>query len=207
MWAPKARAKILGYLARKERMTSSFSNSTGGGGNCPRLPPSGRLVWPRRNLSNRKKLLEYSYDVFPMIGPWLLWNLSKQYLDWENNYSYQISHDFVISYKFRQIHIFILLCLAECHQKVVKHASRNAAYPGHWNLRNRWNIANLCLRVKRQHNLDLSMRLCFCSSNKNRTERIDPYSPQQARNSPYFDDLSSPEQHEKIFYLSCVKYC
>ena len=31
MRAPKARAKIVGYFAQKNHMTSSFSNSKGGG--------------------------------------------------------------------------------------------------------------------------------------------------------------------------------
>ena len=38
MRVPKSRAKHLGYFARKQHMTSSFSISRGGG-NCPRLPP------------------------------------------------------------------------------------------------------------------------------------------------------------------------
>ena len=44
MRAPKARAKIFGYFSREQHMTSSFSNSRGGG-QLPQVAPSGRLWW------------------------------------------------------------------------------------------------------------------------------------------------------------------
>ena len=38
--------KVWTYFPREQHMTSSFSNARGGGCNCPRLPPSGRLcLW------------------------------------------------------------------------------------------------------------------------------------------------------------------
>ena len=48
MRAMKARAKILGYFVRTLHMTS-YCNSTGGGGNCPRFP----AFWRADSISRK----------------------------------------------------------------------------------------------------------------------------------------------------------
>ena len=71
MRAPKARAKILRYFPREQHMTSSFQ-IPGGGGNCPRLPPSGRLRVDKTVLA------------FYSLALWIYESKLKMWIHYEN---------------------------------------------------------------------------------------------------------------------------
>ena len=60
MRAPKARAKILGYFPREQHITSSFSNSRGGGATTPGCPsPPGAYV----SVFLAKQIYKKKYSV------------------------------------------------------------------------------------------------------------------------------------------------